>query len=93
MIKRTATIRNAQGIHCRPAAAIIKEALQYPCKISIQAPSGDCDCRSMMGLLSLGLHEGTEIQLEVEGPDEEKVCAHMVEIFERHFDFPPREMD
>lgn len=43
-----------------------------------------------MALIGLGLEEGTEIVVRVEGPDEEDQCRRLVELFETHFDFPHR---
>ena len=91
MIRRTATIRNAQGIHCRPSAVIIKETQQYACTMKVSAGKNSSDCRSIMGLLTLGLHEGMCVDIEVSGPGEAEVCDRLVELFETHFDFPPRQ--
>jgi len=91
MIQKSATIRNEQGIHCRPCAVIIKATRPYSGDMKVMAPSGECDPRSVMALMSLALHQGTEITVEVSGPDEEEWAAKLVELFETEFDFPPRE--
>jgi hypothetical protein len=44
-----------------------------------------------MALISMGLRQGQGITIQVEGPDEEKVCRQLTELFETEFDFPPRE--
>lgn len=90
MVEKSAIIKNAQGIHCRPSAVIVKEIQAYEGAIRVHSESGDCDPRSIMGLLSLGLQVGAEITLSVEGPDEEAVCSRLKELFETMFDFPPR---
>lgn len=89
-MERTAVIRNEAGIHCRPSACIVKAALSYPGEITVIAPSGSCDPRSIIALISLGLEKGTEITIRVDGPDEEEQCLRLVELFETHYDFPPR---
>lgn len=91
MVEKTATIKNANGIHCRPSAVIIKEAQDYAGDITVLAESGEADLRSVISLLCLGLSEGAAIKIQVSGPDEEAVCTHLVELFETHFDFPPRD--
>jgi phosphotransferase system HPr-like phosphotransfer protein len=48
------------------------------------------ELNNVMGLLSLGLVQGSEVTLRVEGPDEEQEAETMAELFSRHFDFPPR---
>ena len=89
MIELSATIRNEQGIHCRPSARIVADALKVSCAVHVVSPSGDADLRSLLSLVSLGLHEGDVVRIRVEGEDEEAVCRHFVELFETHFDFPP----
>jgi phosphotransferase system HPr (HPr) family protein len=90
MIELTATVRNAHGIHCRPSAAIVKAVTGYPGDIEVIAESGTCDPRSIMGLIALGLAEGAAITIRVSGPEEEAQCRRLVELFELHYDFPPR---
>lgn len=89
MIERYATVRNAAGIHCRPSAVIVSAVLAYGGKVLVSCDAGEVDLRSLLALVSLGLGEGSRVQIRVSGPDEEAFCAQMVELFERHFDFPP----
>jgi len=89
VIQRSATIRNSAGIHCRPSASIIKFANNYPGDITICTEDGEeVDLRSMLALVALGLEEGATVTVWVSGPDEETFCDELVELFERHFDFP-----
>ena len=88
MIEKTATIRNEQGIHCRPSARIVSEALRHSCEMQVISESGVADLRSLLSLVSLGLHVGSIVQIRVSGADEETVCNQFVELFETHFDFP-----
>jgi phosphotransferase system HPr (HPr) family protein len=68
---------------------IVKECNGYPGQISVTAASGTSDLRSLMDLFRLGLEQGARVSIRVSGPDEERVCDRLVEIFETHFDFPP----
>lgn len=90
MFETTATVRNANGIHCRPSAAIVKAVTGYPGDITIAAEGGTCDPRSIMGLIALGLHEGAQVTIRVEGPEEEEQGRRIAELFETHYDFPAR---
>ncbi len=91
MVRRTATVKNANGIHCRPSAVIIKEAEAFPGTIAVTAPDGSqSDLHSIIGLLAMGLETGAMVQIAVDGPGEEAFADKLVELFERHFDFPPR---
>ena len=91
MVQCRATVRNAHGIHCRPSAVIIKALDGYAGKLRVEAASGVTDLRSMLGLLTLGLECGKEVAITVDGPDEAATAAKLVELFEHHYDFPPRQ--
>ena len=52
---------------------------------------GETDLRSVLGLVGLGLEQGKEVELEVEGEDAEKFCQSLVELFETEFDYPDKE--
>ncbi len=91
MAIRKATIRNAHGIHCRPSAIIINECRPYAGTVMLSADGkGEITISSLLDLLSLGLQEGEPITITVDGPDDEQMADKMLELFERHFDFPPR---
>ena len=79
------------GIHCRPSAVIVKESRAFDARIRVVSAAGECDPRSIMALISMGLAEGTPVTIQVSGGDEKKIARRMVELFERQFDFKPRE--
>ena len=84
-----AIVANAQGIHCRPSALIVKEFQGYPGKIRISNDHGACDVSSVMQLLSLEMHQGNKVKIEVLGDNETAIADRLVELFQTHFDFPP----
>ncbi len=86
---REATIANAQGIHCRPSALIVKEFQGYPGTIRISNDHGSCDVSSVMQLLSLEMQQGSQVKIEVMGENEAATADRLVELFQTHFDFPP----
>ena len=90
MVEIPAIVRNTAGIHCRPSAVIIKEAMNYPGIIRVTANSRESDLRSVMSLLALGLHQGATLTIQVSGPNEETFCRKLVALFQTHFDYPPR---
>ena len=89
MQTRQAIIANAQGIHCRPSALIVKEFQGYPGRIRITNGNGACDVSSVMQLLSLEMHQGSKVKIEVEGGAEAVTADRLVELLQTHFDFPP----
>lgn len=87
--KGRAVIRNEAGIHCRPSAHIIKSVQDYSGRMRVATGrDGEADCTSMMGLMMLGMTCGTEVLVEVEGPEEEAQLAKLVELLEYEYDFP-----
>lgn len=90
MIERTATIRNAAGIHCRPSAAIVKSLRGYGGQVDVVCGDSVCAPLSVMGLLELELQCGSTVTVRVTGDDEAATCDRVVELFESTFDFPPR---
>lgn len=88
MIETTAVIKNEAGIHCRPTAIIIQEAAKCNETITITAESGSCVLGSALDIMMLALQQGTEITLQVEGPNEEEVAKKFKDLFETNFDFP-----
>ena len=90
MVETKAVIQNEAGIHCRPSAILVKEGCEYGGEILVQADSGTCNLTSALELIMLGLEQGAEISIRVSGPNEEEEARKLVELFETHFDFPPR---
>ncbi len=88
MVETKAVIKNSAGIHCRPTAVITQEAAKTDAVITVLSPGGECELGSALDLMMLGLEQGTQIALQVEGPDEEAVAIQFKELFETEFDFP-----
>lgn len=80
---------NEAGIHCRPSTHIIKTLQTYPGTIRVShAGNGHCDLTSMLDLMMLGLTCGSEVDIEVQGPNEADQLRKVIELFEFEYDFP-----
>jgi len=90
MYTTEAVVQNEAGIHCRPSAILVKEGCAYEGDILVTASSGTCTLKSALELIMLGLEKGARVVIQVSGPDEEAAAKRLVELFETHFDFPPR---
>lgn len=91
MITKTAIIRNNAGIHVRPTGVIIKECSSLEDEVTIQAKGMDTDLKDHIGLLAMGLCKGDEVLVIVKGSKEAETAEKIVELLERHYDFPPRD--
>ena len=88
MFCKNIKIINKDGIHCRPSSIIMQKVQEYPdCLFIIESSKGEIDLSSILGLISLGLECGDSVSIKVEGPDEEKVCEEIAEIFSTNFGF------
>lgn len=87
MLTERVTIVNALGLHARAAAQLVHLANKF--KSSIKIERGDnksgADAKSILSVLTLAATKGTELQLTVDGADEEKAIAAVREIFEKGF--------
>ena len=73
-------IKDAIGIHARPAGLLVKLAGGYQSDISIVKDGKSANAKRIMALMSLSATKGTEITIQVEGPDEDE-AAKAVEEF------------
>ena len=70
--EKKVTITNETGLHARPASQFVKKADKFKSKIEIIFGEKEVNAKSIMGVMSLGISQGTEITLKAEGEDEEE---------------------
>jgi phosphotransferase system HPr (HPr) family protein len=89
--RQTVVITNPQGFHMRPMAAFVEAANRFPCAVAVtragmpQAVNG----KSILALMSLVAVQGTELVIEVTGPNADEVIAELIVILQRHYDEEP----
>ena len=71
----TYTITDEQGIHARPAGALVKEAAAFPCKVIIEKDGKEADAKRIFGVMGLGVKCGEEITVCTDGENEEAASA------------------
>lgn len=85
MIKATVQLNNGHGLHARPASLITKLATKYKSKIEMTLDTKTIDCKSVIGILSLGAKNGTELVLQAEGPDASEAIQEIQQLFRNNF--------
>ncbi len=85
MVKRTVKVGNGHGIHARPASLITKSATKYKSKVEMVYGTKTIDCKSVIGVLSLGAKGGTELVLQADGPDADAAVNEIQQLFESNF--------
>ncbi len=74
------TVVNEVGLHARPAAVFVAEANRFASRIRVRnatTDSGWVDAKSILSVLTLGVERNHDIELTVEGPDEDQAAAHL----------------
>ena len=69
------TIKDAMGIHARPAGLLVKEVGKYQSKISLTKDGKTVDAARLMAVMSLGVKQGQTITVTAEGDDEETAAS------------------
>jgi PTS hybrid protein len=62
---RTVTLVNADGLHARPAAELVKLASTFPQRVTVNGT----DAKSLLGIMSLGLTKGATVEIASEDPE------------------------
>jgi phosphocarrier protein HPr len=74
--ERTVTIVNANGLHARPAAEVVKVASKFKSDITMIRDDLEVNAKSIMGVMMLAAEFGSELTVRATGPDaEEAVMA------------------
>ena len=71
------TIKDALGIHARPAGLLVKEVGKYQSKISLTKDGKTVDAARLMAVMSLGVKQGQTITVTAEGDDEEAAAPEI----------------
>ncbi|MFZ1399519.1 MAG: phosphoenolpyruvate--protein phosphotransferase [Candidatus Promineifilaceae bacterium] len=64
-------IENATGLHARPAKVFVKTAKKFKSNIRIAHGEKSVNAKSLIAVLGLGVKHGGQIQVELDGEDEE----------------------
>lgn len=67
----TYTITDPEGMHARPAGALVKTASEFASSVQIGKDGKMVDAKRIFGIMSLGIKCGNEVTIQVEGDDEE----------------------
>ncbi len=71
MTKKNICIKLESGLEARPVALLVQEASKYDSTIYICSEGKKVNAKSIMGMMSLGLNVGEELEVSAEGADEE----------------------
>lgn len=86
----TVEIKNAEGLHMRPAMQFVDTASRFNCEITVSNGQMNADAKSIMQMSMLAATCGTRLQLRAEGPEADQALVALRELVEvKMFGEPP----
>jgi phosphocarrier protein HPr len=80
MIKQQIIIQNKLGLHTRAAAKLVDTAKRYASRIELGYLDRIVDCKSIMGVITLGAQKDTVIDVTVHGEDEQEALEAIMKL-------------
>lgn len=72
MVEKQVEVNLKTGLQARPAALFVQEANRFASDIFLEKDGKKVNAKSIMGLMSLAVSSGSEINLIAEGSDEQE---------------------
>lgn len=85
MVNKSVVINNQVGLHARPATFFIQKANEFKSSIWVEKDDRRVNAKSLLGVLSLGIVKGTEVNLIADGPDETEALDCLSELIDSDF--------
>jgi len=73
------------GVHVRTALTIMKLVGKFKSKVFIKRGDNEASTDSSLGILALGIEEGDEIEIRIEGPDGAALAEHFDKLVNDNF--------
>ena len=73
------SIIDETGLHARPATVLVNTASKFSSEISLIYRDKTVNLKSIMGVMSLGVQQGAEITISVQGEDGEAAMEALTE--------------
>ena len=81
MIKRQIEVINKLGLHARAATRLVNKASGFESDILLERDGQQVDAKSIMGIMMLAASQGTELEIIVDGTDEQQALDAIVRLF------------
>ena len=85
MLQRTTTIVNKLGLHARAAAKFVTQASMYESDIHVKRNGQNVNGKSIMGVMMLAAAKGSDIELIIDGADEQQAMQSLIELIGNRF--------
>ena len=85
MIRSTIRISNKLGLHARASAKLTKLAGSFKSEVFMSRNGRRVNAKSIMGVMMLAAGAGTEVEMEIEGEDEQAAMTAIAALFADKF--------
>ncbi len=85
MIKQQITIQNKLGLHTRAAAKLVDTAKRYASRIELGYRDRIVDCKSIMGVITLGAQKDNVLDVTIHGADEHEAFEAIMKLVNNKF--------
>lgn len=86
MVSKTVVVINEQGLHMRPAGVLAKAVKAHAdCEVTLNVNGKSVKAKAPMQIMSACIKKGNEVEIVVDGADEDAVLAEIVAMFEEGF--------
>lgn len=82
MYEQKVTLSNEIGLHARPASIFIRQAVKFPCDITVEKAGRSYNAKSIMSVLSMSASKGDEIIIRAEGESENEAVSALIDLVE-----------
>ena len=80
MVKREMAITNNIGLHARPATFFIQKANTFKSSVWIEKDERRINAKSLLGVLSMVLTDGMEVNIIADGEKEEEAVSELCKL-------------
>ncbi len=78
-------VKHEAGLHARPASLFVKLAKQFSSDIKITSNGKTVSAKSLVLIITLAVQPNTEIEVRVDGSDEQEAITALIGLVERNF--------
>lgn len=82
MVTKEVLVKNATGLHARPATLLVKKASGFKSDVSIEYNGKKANVKSLIGVLSLAVTKDALITVIASGDDETLACEEIAKLIE-----------
>ncbi len=83
MEKRDFNVIAETGIHARPATLLVQTASKFASDLNLVYKEKSVNLKSIMGVMSLGVGQGSDVTITAEGEDEAEAIAAIEETMKK----------